>query len=166
MSGPENLQELIQTDAAINPGNSGGPLIDLNSRVVGMNTAVAQSAENIGFALPINIAKRDVSDAKEFGKIKYPYIGIRYKINDDGSLTLVKSATGEPSVDPKGPAAKSGLIENDTITEIDGTKLDAKNTLAAILSKHRVGDKISLKILRDKKEMTISLTLEERPESI
>lgn len=155
LSGPEELRELIQTDAAINPGNSGGPLLDIFGRVIGINVAVAQSAENVGFALPINIAKRDIADAKEFGKIKYPYLGIRYKVVDNG-VQLVKGSNGEPAVDPNGPAAKAGLKEGDIILD----------DISSLLSKHRVGDKVALKIIRDGKEITMELILGERPENL
>lgn len=165
LSGPEELQELIQTDAAINPGNSGGPLLDIFGRVIGINVAVAQLAENVGFALPINVAKRDITDAKEFGKIKYPYMGIRYKVTDDG-LVLAKGADGSAVVEQGGPADKAGLKEGDIIKEFDGVKIDSKNNLSVLLSKHRVGDKIILKIVRDGKEMTVELVLGERPENI
>jgi S1-C subfamily serine protease len=155
LSGPEELQELIQTDAAINPGNSGGPLIDLSGRVIGINVAMAQQAENIGFALPINIAKRDVNDAIDFGKIKYPYLGIRYKIVENGVM-LAKGPNGEPAVDPKGPASQAGLKEGDIILE----------NISSILSKHRIGDKVALKVLREGKEMTVTVILGERPENL
>jgi len=78
--GPESLEELIQTDAAINPGNSGGPLLNLLGEVVGINTAVAQGAENIGFAIPIEKAIRAIESVKSTGKIVYPYLGVRYVV--------------------------------------------------------------------------------------
>ena len=165
LSGPEDLEELIQTTAAINPGNSGGPLLDLSGKVIGINVARAQGAENIGFALTINIAKRDINDAQEFGKIKYPYLGIRYKVVDNG-LQLVKGPNQEPAVESTGPAGKAGLKENDVILEFGGIKIDQQNTLSHLLGQHRVGDKIDLKILRDGKEMTVTVVLEERPENI
>lgn len=165
LAGPEQLQELIQTDAAINPGNSGGPLLDLSGKVIGINAAMAQSAQNIGFALPINIAKRDVNDAIDFGKIKYPYLGIRYKIVDNG-LLLAKGPNGETAIDSNGPASKVDLKEGDVILEIDGVKLDQQNSLGYLLSKHRVGDKINLKVLRDGKEMAVTAILGERPENL
>lgn len=160
-SGPEDLQDLIQTDAAINPGNSGGPLIDLNGKVIGVNTARAQ-AENVGFALPINVAKRDIKDAMEFGKIVYPYMGIRYKAEENG-LVVSKGENGEPAVDPNGPAAKAGIAEGDVIIEIDGTKIDQKNTLSSILNVRRVGETIKVKLKRGEKEMTVTVVLQERP---
>ncbi|MCX6731636.1 MAG: PDZ domain-containing protein, partial [Candidatus Parcubacteria bacterium] len=127
--------------------------------------AQAQGAENIGFALTINIAKRDINDAIDFGKIKYPYLGIRYKVVDNG-LQLVKGPNQEPAVESTGPAGKAGLKENDIILEFGGVKIDQQNTLAHLLSQHRVGDKIDLKVLRDGKEMTVTVVLEERPENI
>lgn len=163
--GLEELEELIQTNAAINPGNSGGPLLDLSGKVIGINVARAQGAENIGFALTINIAKRDISDAIDFGKIKYPYLGIRYKVVDNG-LLLTKGPNQEPAVESTGPAGKAGLKENDVILEFGGVKINQQNTLAHLLSQHRVGDKIELKILRDGKEMSVTVVLEERPENL
>lgn len=163
-TGPEDLQGLVQTDAAINPGNSGGPLIDLNGKVIGINTARAQ-AENVGFALPVNVAKRDIKDAVEFGMIKYPYMGIRYKITEDG-LLVSKGENGEPAVDPDGPAAKAGILEGDLITAIDTAKINQNNTLAAVLNMRRVGETIKIKLKRADKEMTLDIVLRERPEII
>lgn len=161
----EDLQGLIQTDAAINAGNSGGPLLNLSGQAIGINTAMASGAENLGFALPINIAKKDIQDMKEFGKIKYPYLGIRYKVADSG-LVLAKGSNGEPAVESGSPADKAGLKEGDIIKELNGTKIDQTNNLSTLLAKLRVGDKISLKIERDKKEMTVELILGERPANI
>lgn len=161
----EFLEELIQTDAAINPGNSGGPLLDSFGRVIGINTAVASSAENIGFALPINIAKRDINDAIQFGKIKYPYIGVRYQIVDNG-IKLAKGQNGESAVISNSPAVKAGLKEGDIITELGGVKIDGQNTLGMLLNKYRIGDKIDLKVMRDGKEKQFAVVLEERPENL
>ena len=170
----EELQGLIQTDAAINRGNSGGPLVNLAGEVIGINTAMAQSAENIGFALPINIAKRDVEDAKQYSEIKYPYMGIRYQMVTSGTkekyklpvdygLVLVKGTNGEAAVFKDSPADKAGLKEGDIILEYNGTKLLKVNTFSMMLSKNRVGDKVNLKIWRDAKEINVEVILEERP---
>lgn len=164
LSGPEELKSLIQTDAAINRGNSGGPLVDLQGKVVGINTATAEQAQSVGFALPINIAKRDVEDVKQFGKVEYPYLGIRYKVTERG-LEVGKGEGGEPAVIAGSPADKAGLKEGDIVTQVNGVKINKDNNLSDILTKYRVGDKLSLKVLREGKELDIQLTLEKRPEN-
>ncbi len=175
ITGAEELQELIQTDASINPGNSGGPLLDLSGNVVGINTAMAELAENIGFALPINIAKRDIKDIQEFGTVKYPFIGIRYqsvnteikiknKLPVDYGLLLTRGPKGEPSITKDSPAEKAGLKKGDVILEVNGIKMHDSNSLISLLNKLRVGDKIKMKIFRNGKKMELSVTLKERPE--
>lgn len=166
LSGPEDLQELIQTDAAINKGNSGGPLLNLSGEVIGINVAMAEGAENVGFALTINIAKRDILDAKEFGTIKYPYLGIRYQMNVDYGLLLIKGDNGESAVAKNSPAEKAGLKEGDVILEFNGTKILNTNIFNSLLSKARVGEKINLKILREGKEMNVEVVLGERPTNL
>ena len=176
LSGETALSELIQTDAAINPGNSGGPLLDLGGRAIGINTALASGAENIGFALPINIVKKDIADIKEFGKIQYVYLGIRYaiisaqlkeekKLPVDYGVLLVKGPNAEPAVMANGPAQKAGIKEGDIILELEGEKITQTNTLASIINSRRAGEKISLKILREGKTLDILVTLESRPEN-
>ena len=176
LSGETALSELIQTDAAINPGNSGGPLLDLGGRAIGINTAIARGAENIGFALPIDIVKKDIADIKEFGKIQYVYLGIRYaiisaqlkeekKLPVDYGVLLVKGPNAEPAVMANGPAQKAGIKEGDIILELEGEKITRTNTLASIINSRRAGEKISLKILREGKTLDILVTLESRPEN-
>jgi len=177
LSGPEELTALIQTDAAINHGNSGGPLLNINGEVIGINTAIAESAQSVGFALLINIAKRDIQDVKDFGSVQYPYAGIRYvaidakiktdlKLSVDYGLLIKKGDTGEPAVVVGGPAEKAGIKEGDIILEINGTKINQENTLTNILVKYRVGDKLNIKILREGKESEVSLVLEKRPDGV
>ncbi len=170
--GPEQLQELIQTDAAINPGNSGGPLLNLYGEVIGINVAMAQGAENIGFALPINKAKRDIESVKATGRIIYPFLGIRYVIVtkdiqvqrklpvDYGAYLVGQDA--EPAVVKGSPAGKSGLREGDIILEFNGERIEPTRTLASLIFKYKVGDTITLKVLRGEETLTLSLTLEER----
>jgi len=74
----QRLKDLIQTDAAVNPGNSGGPLVDMNGKAIGINAAMVHQAENIGFALPVNSTKRDLKEVKEYGRIRQPFLGVRY----------------------------------------------------------------------------------------
>ncbi len=170
----EQLFGIIQTDAAINHGNSGGPLVNTEGQVIGVNVAIAEGAQGIGFALPINDVRKVVNDVKTHGKIIRPYLGVRYlQINkeiqkknnlpvDYGALIVRGENTGELAVIPGSPANKSGLVENDIILEIDGAKLDSKNSLANIIQRHNVGDEIELKILHQGEKKTVKVKLEER----
>jgi S1-C subfamily serine protease len=146
------LRSLIQTDAAINRGNSGGPLLNLKGEVIGINVAKASGAENIGFAIPINAAKKAVADFKKKGKIVYPFLGIRYNINNHLVLEVV----------PDSPAAKAGLRAGDVILEFDNQRLTDKNTLADIILKYKPGDRIKIKILRNGQEKVLYVTLSSR----
>ncbi|KKT77541.1 MAG: Trypsin domain protein [Candidatus Giovannonibacteria bacterium GW2011_GWC2_44_8] len=172
-SGPEVLAQAIQTDAAINPGNSGGPLLDLSGRAIGINSAVAQGAENIGFAMPIDSVKKAIEDVKSFGKIRYPYLGVRYVIinpavKESRKLpvdygALVTASEGELAVLSNSPAKKAGIQQGDIILEFSGKKIDQNNALADLIADKKIGDKVSLKILREGKEISLEATLEEMP---
>lgn len=169
----EKLEGLLQTDAAINPGNSGGPLVNLKGQVIGINTAIAGNAQNIGFAIPIDTAKKAMESIKKTGKISRPMMGIRYvpitkeiaKINklniDHGVWILRGNSRSEVAVVPGSPADKVGLMENDIITSIDGMEINEKQSLLKILQKYSVGDEVELKVLRKGKEMNVKLKLEE-----
>lgn len=171
----ENLTNIIQTDAAINLGNSGGPLLDVNGQVIGVNVAMAQDAQNIGFALPSKQIEKVVNQVKDTGKISSPYIGVRYlpidstiksQLNDFSYDYGALLARGEKVTDfaviPGSPADKAGLMENDVILEIDGTKIDKSNSLADLVAKHNVGDTISLKVWHKGEEKDMQITLGER----
>ncbi len=172
----ESLDHVIQTDAAINPGNSGGPLLDLSGRVVGMNTAIVQGSENIGFAIPINSIKTVISSVQRTGKIVRPYIGIRYETIDSdyqkqnhlsvdyGVIILPGAKKGELAVIPGSPADKAGLVENDIILEVDGVKLDQDHDLANIIRQKNVGDTVHLTVLSKGLQKTVSLTLTAAPQ--
>ncbi|MDO8500090.1 MAG: trypsin-like peptidase domain-containing protein [bacterium] len=171
-TGSESLQELIQTDAAINPGNSGGPLLNLMGEVIGINIAMANGAQSIGFALGINKAKLDVDSVKTSGRIVYPFIGVRYVVvNKDvqdknklafGYGVLVAKSSDGPAVIKDSPADKAGIKENDVILSINDQKIDLEHTLSSYILKYRVGDKIILAVLRDGKQVAVPVTLEER----
>jgi S1-C subfamily serine protease len=169
----ERLRGLIQTDAAINPGNSGGPLVDMEGKVIGINTAMVMGAQNIGFAIPINYAKKDLEEIKKFGRIKIPFLGIKYIILtkdiseknnlpvDYGALVM-RERLGESPVIKNSAAEKSGIKEFDIILEAKGEKITTENSLSDILSKCKIGEIIDLKILRGKKEINIKVKLEEK----
>lgn len=168
----EVLDHVIQTDAAINPGNSGGPLLSLKGEVIGVNVAVAQGSQSVGFALPINSVKGAIESVKSTGKIVRPYLGVRYvainaEMKDKNNLTvdygvLVKRGATESdlAVIPGSPADKAGIVENDIILEIDGVKLDDKTNLSSIIREKKIGQVINLKILHRGAEKNISVTLE------
>ncbi|MBI4744300.1 MAG: trypsin-like peptidase domain-containing protein [Actinobacteria bacterium] len=169
----EQLRGVIQTDAAINPGNSGGPLVNIKGQVVGINTAIAQGAQNIGFALPINDAKADIKSVKEKGRIVRPMLGVRYiqvnkaikermQLKFDYGALIVSGVEGETAVVSGGPAEKAGIVENDIILEVNGTKVTEENPLAYLIQKYGVGDEIKLKIWRKDEEKIIEVTLEEQ----
>ncbi len=168
----ETLDHVIQTDAAINPGNSGGPLLNLSGQVIGVNVAVAQGSQNIGFALPINSVKSAIESVKSTGKIVRPYLGVRYvainaEMKEKNNLTvdygvLVKAGSNpnELAVIPGSPADKAGIVENDIILEVDAVKLDDKNSLASVIRQKSIGNVLNLKILHKGAEKTVSVTLE------
>jgi S1-C subfamily serine protease len=170
----ETLTNIIQTDAAINPGNSGGPLLDINGNVIGVNVAVAQGAQNIGFALPSNQIAKVVNQVKTTGKISTPYIGVRYvpidsAIQQENNLPYdygVLVSRGQKITDfaviPGSPADKAGIVENDIILEVNGTKIDSNNGLADLIAKYNVGDTVTLKIWDKGAEKTVQVTLAEK----
>jgi serine protease Do len=169
----EVIEQAIQTDAAINPGNSGGPLINMAGEVVGINTAVSSEGQLVGFAIPINAAKKTIESVQKTGRIVRPWLGIRYvavtprlaeanklKVNY-GFLIIGDSANDELAVIPGGPADKAGLAENDIILEVDGKKMADKESLANEIGKHNVGDVVDLKILHKGEEKNVKVKLEE-----
>lgn len=161
----EKLDDLIQTDAAINPGNSGGPLVNTASQVIGINSAVA-SAENIGFAIKINIAKQLLADFQSSGgKITRPFLGVRYThISQDVAL-LNEVPQGElvREVVVNSAADRAGFEVGDIITEFDGQKLDGENKLTNIIRTKKVGDSVKARIFRDKQTQDLVVTLGEAP---
>jgi len=170
------LRGLIQTDAAINPGNSGGPLIDETGKVIGINAAMVSGAENIGFALPINNAKKDLKDLKEYGRIRQPFLGVRYipvnqilkeKLNlpvDFGALVIPESDiyNRKEGVVPKSPADKAGIKETDIIVSINDKKITNEKTIDDIIQDLKIGEEVEIKILRKNKEKKLKTILVER----
>lgn len=172
----ENLSNIIQTDAAINPGNSGGPLLDINGKVIGINVAIASNAQNIGFAIPANQVAKIIDQVKTTGKISTPFLGVRYIPVDSalqkqnnlpynyGDLIARGNSITELAVIPGSPADKAGLMENDIILEVDGTKIDNTNgkSLSDLIAQHKVGDTVTLKVWHKGQEKDVQVTLTER----
>lgn len=170
----EQLNNLLQADAAINPGNSGGPLVNLDGEVIGINTAIDQEAQGIGFAIPINDAKGLISSVTASGTVKRAFLGVAHititpEVAKQYKLSISYGAyiTNEDgdAVTTGSPAATAGLREGDIITKVDGKKIYASNPLMSAIASHQPGDKITLTYLRDGKEKTISITLATYPSS-
>ncbi len=171
----EQLDKVIQTDAAINPGNSGGPLIDRYGLVVGVNVAVAQNGQSIGFALPANSVKRVVDSVKKTGNIVRPYVGIRFvpitkelkeknKLAYDYGILVQKGGTdADLAVIPGSPADKAGIVENDIVLSIDGDDITNDKSFANIIRDKQVGAKIKLRVFSKGTEKNIILKLEKYP---
>ena len=167
----EQLDQVIQTDAAINPGNSGGPLLNSAGEVIGVNVATSRGADNIGFALPAHAVKEIVDSVQEYGEIVRPLLGVRYVMIDErmaqqlglsvsfGALVVAGQLAGETAVLTESPAAKAGITEGDIILAIDKERLDDM-PLATVLRSKQAGQDIQLLVLQDSVEKVISLKLD------
>ncbi len=169
----QELRGLIQTDAAINPGNSGGPLLNMKGEVIGINAAIVFGAQNVGFAIPINSAKRDLADLKKYGRVRRPLLGIRY-INIDenlkekmglpvsyGALIVGKGKHYEAVIQGT-PAHQAGIKEKDIVLECNKEKLSLKKTIQDFLEEMSVGEILNMKILRNGKTLDLEVKLGER----
>ncbi len=172
----ESLSGLLQTDAAINPGNSGGPLVNMKGQVIGVNVAIAASANNIGFAIPFNDVRPVIESVQKHGKVIRPFIGVRYQILTDdkakelqlqgvtdGALLVGDEGKGEFAVIPGGPGDKAGLKKGDVILEVDGKKITQDYSLQHSIRNKNPGDKVTLKVWTSGKTVEKTLTLGETP---
>jgi S1-C subfamily serine protease len=160
----EKLDNVIQTDAAISPGNSGGPLLNSQGEVIGINAAVAQGGQNIGFAIPVDIVKDLIDNFnKNGGSFERPYIGVRYQMVDRENAILNEVVEGAYIIEViKGsPAEKAGLEEEDIITEFDGKRVNGgdEQGLAKMILEKKSDQTISIKVWRNKEIKTFTLTL-------
>jgi len=172
----ESLKNVIQTDAALNPGNSGGPLLNLKGEVIGINVAIVQGSETIGFSIPINQASRDIQQIKNKGEIAYPFLGVYYtpiteslkdkfNLSVDHGIWVGRDANGnktKEAVLPDSPAQKAGLKRDDIILEFNGEKITSQNSLPEIIQKYEPGDKVRLKVLRNGNIIYVEVTLDKR----
>ncbi len=157
----------IQTDASINPGNSGGPLLDMAGRVVGINTAIRARANNIGFAVPINMVKELLPRLTKDGKVTRSAIGIRVSSllpEDAERLGVADQGALVRFVMPGGPADKAGLRDDDVILEFEGEAVQGPEKLRWLASLAGVGKAVKLQVLRGKRNMELSVTLGELPD--
>jgi len=169
----QELRGLIQTDAAINPGNSGGPLVNLEGEAIGINTAIVFGAQNLGFTIPIDYAKRDLADIQKFGRIRRPLLGVRYVMLNDSlskkmSLPIVKGAVVlghypyAPAIVPGSPADRAGIKEKDVIMECNGKEINDNYTIQDVLEEKNVGDIVNMKLMRGTEKVNAKVTLIER----
>ena len=167
----EQLNNLIQTDAAINPGNSGGPLLNSAGEVIGVNTAVASSAQGIGFAIPIDAAKEIMAEALAGKPLARPWIGVYYQpvtkqlakekglSVDHGALIGPPANGGATGIVSGSPAASAGLKDGDVILAVDGQTIDTNHDLSTRIVTHAPGDKVVLSVQRGSSSIQMTLTL-------
>ena len=170
MGGTPNYQDFIQTDASINFGNSGGPLVDIQGRVIGMNTAINAAGQGIGFAIPINMASRVAEELITRGRVVRGYLGIRPQaltpeIAESFDLPSTKGILiGDVVADT--PAARGGLETGDVIVELNGESVGDVNAFRLKVADLPVGEEIRIELIRDGKRRTVKVALEERPDTV
>jgi serine protease Do len=170
--GVETLTDLIQTDTAINPGNSGGPLVNVSGQVIGINTAIVDGAQGIGFAIPINSIKGMLSSLKKNQAAKRAFLGVSYvslapdtakelgvSVNK-GAYVYVKGGT---AVQKDGPADKAGIKDQDIITKVGDQEVGPGGSVSNLIAEYPVGAEVEITLLRDGKEVTVKVTLGEFP---
>lgn len=167
----KEYQNVIQTDAAVNPGNSGGPLLGLSGNVIGVNFATTSSAENISFALPINLIKMKLAEYKKNGKFLSPFLGVGFRMVTPQEATFYTVEPGAliNSVSNGSPADKVGIEVGDIITKVNGTALTT--SLSDVLGHLKIGDEVTLTVFRSDKKgssqtLTVKATLVDRPSGI
>lgn len=163
-------RNLIQTDAAINPGNSGGPLLNIDGKAIGINTAVSRQGQGIGFAIPINEIKGIIKELKATGEVTRPWLGIYFRsvnedIKDYFDLQNTKGVLVTNIVEGS-PAAKAGLKPYDIIKEIDRKEIEGTDELSKIIKKKEIGDRIMIKVIRNGNSQVIFANIGKKPDKM
>jgi len=162
----EELDNVIQTDAAINPGNSGGPLMNSSGQVIGVNTAIAREGENIGFALPIQVVKETLRNFNDTGQFNRPYLGVGYQIitREVAIRNELPQGAYVERVIEASAADKAVIKRGDIITKFNGEKItESKKGLAGFIAKKKVGDIVTITVYRDGETLEVRATLETSP---
>jgi serine protease Do len=168
-----DYNDLIQTDAAINPGNSGGPLVNIKGEVAGINVAIFTTSggyQGIGFAIPINSAKKIIAKLIEGKKVTYGWFGVTVQDLTDELAKYFgptdKNGALVVSVLENSPAQKAGIKESDIIKQLDNKAINNVRELLNAVGKAEVGRKVKVVVLREKKDMTLEIEVGERPENL
>lgn len=166
----ETLTDLLQTDAAINPGNSGGPLLNLSGQVIGINTAIVEDAQGIGFSIPINATKGVLKGVLANDKVERAYVGVNYipitaEVANEYDLSVKQGAyvfrpNNQSAVTKGGPADKAGIKNGDIITKVSNVEIGDRGGMSSLIGEYAPGDTIQLTVIRDGREMTKNVTLE------
>lgn len=171
--GIEEIENFIQTDAAINQGNSGGPLIDINGKVIGVNTAILSTSGGsvgLGFAIPSNLASVVKDSIIATGKFEKPYIGVYLNNLDSEKIKAlnIKSTNGVliAKVVADGPAARAGIQANDVIVAVNGKAVNSAGAFIGELAAKKVGESVELSVIRNSQTVKIRVTLEETPKML
>jgi serine protease Do len=155
-------ENVIQTDAAVNPGNSGGPLISTEGKVIGVNFATSSGADNISFALPINVVKQRLGEYRTYGKFIKPYIGISYQMISEFDAMYYSDVVAGALImntDPQGPAAKAGVKSGDIIVKINGK--DIESSFSSLIQSFKVGEEVEIVLWNSNQTRSVKVTLEE-----
>ena len=157
------IEDVLQTDAAINPGNSGGPLIDARGRVIGINSAIRTGGAGggsvgIGFAVPIDTARRILPQLRETGRVERPYLGVTTATADRGAFVQ--------DVLPAGPADRAGLRPGDVITSLAGDPVRSAEDIPTLVERRKPGDRVAIEVLRQGEERTVEAELGSRAEAM
>ena len=164
------FSSFIQTDAAINPGNSGGPLVDLRGRLIGINSAIYSRSggyQGIGFAIPVDVVENVATQLIEFGLVKRGFLGVSFGPVSETlaeALEVPRGAAQITNITEGSAADKAGLEREDIILEVDGQPLLDYNQLRTIVANKRPGDRVPMRIVRDSRELDVTVTLGERPD--
>jgi len=158
-----SIAHAIQTDASLNPGNSGGPVLDARGRLVGIADQIAtggsssQSSSGVGFAVPIDLVKSELSQLESGARVSHAYLGIETGNSTDGKGALVGSVQGGS------PAAAAGLRNGDVVTAFDGSPIHGSNDLVSAITSHRPGDRVKLSVRRGSSSVEVTATLAAQP---
>lgn len=168
---PDRRLEFIQTDAAINPGNSGGPLLNSQGQVIGINTAIIQNAQGLGFAIPSNTAQQVTSQLIATGTVEHPYLGVQMvtlnsAVQQELGLTDLDETTKGVAivrVMPNSPADLARLQPRDIILKVGGEAITTASDLQRLVASVDVGDELSLEVLRDGRKVKVTITTDSLP---